>query len=310
MPYNATSPEEVAMSLGAMRVTMPALTLVYREEGSGSDGESHYASVPSSTDYQEVLDYACQCFEEVLPVNSDQYRFELRHEISKGCWASIHPRVFADLVNRSQIGELMLSARMARSRGSQGTQNNAIHDRPTTEPPPYATVVVAPQHPSYRVIDTPGLPIISAEHAAVCDRCNKEISGVRYRCTICDDFDYCAICIGIAPLEHGHRFDAIINLTTRVYRPIDEWRVTGTKPPPNTYQGGDSWDVNLSAIRFKCAECPDWDCCQGCFEKASKHHPNHTFIRATDSSVLVKELIESTEENWGQPPTHEDGVPV
>ncbi|CAE6452883.1 unnamed protein product [Rhizoctonia solani] len=293
MPYNATSPEEVAMSLGTMRIAVPALTLLYQEEGPGGDGEKHYASVPSSTNYQEVLDDARQCFEEVLPVGLD-YRFELKHEISKGCWASIHPRVFADLINRSQIGVFMLSARLARSRGAQN--NNAARDIPTTEPPPYATAVAVPERPSARVIGTPGLPIVNTEHAAVCDRCDKEISGVRYRCTVCNDFDYCAICITVAPLEHGHRFDAIINVTTRVYRPMDEWRVTGTNPPPNTYHGGDSWDVRcdicgmypLVGTRYKCAECPDWDTCQNCLEKASKHHPNHTFIRATDSSVLVK----------------------
>ncbi|KDN34617.1 hypothetical protein RSAG8_12279, partial [Rhizoctonia solani AG-8 WAC10335] len=296
MPYNATSPEEVAMSLGTMRIAVPALTLLYQEEGPGGDGEKHYASVPSSTNYQEVLDDARQCFEEVLPVGLD-YRFELKHEISKGCWASIHPRVFADLINRSQIGVFMLSARLARSRGAQN--NNAARDIPTTEPPPYATAVAVPERPSARVIGTPGLPIVNTEHAAVCDRCDKEISGVRYRCTVCNDFDYCAICITVAPLEHGHRFDAIINVTTKVYRPMDEWRVTGTNPPPNTYHGGDSWDVRcdicgmypLVGTRYKCAECPDWDTCQNCLEKASKHHPNHTFIRATDSSVLVKRRI-------------------
>ncbi|KAG8763694.1 hypothetical protein FRC11_013928, partial [Ceratobasidium sp. 423] len=173
---------------------------------------------------------------------------------------------------------------------------------PTTEPPPYAATIGAVQNrpsPPTQVIDTPGLPIVNTEHAAVCDRCDKEISGVRYRCTVCNDFDYCAICITVAPLEHGHRFDAIINTTTRVYRPMDEWRVTGANPPPNVYHGGNSWDVKcdicgmypLVGTRYKCAECPDWDACQNCLDKASKHHPNHTFIRATDSSTIMKASI-------------------
>ncbi|KAH7340906.1 hypothetical protein B0J17DRAFT_653277 [Rhizoctonia solani] len=281
------------MSLGTMRIAAPALTLVYQEvESPCSDGEKHYASIPSSTNYQEVLDDALQCFEEMLPFDLDKYRFELKHEISKGCWASIHPRVFSDLVNRSQIGELLLSVHLPRStRGTQGAQNNnASHGRPFTEPPPYTTVVAPPvqDHPSARIIDTPGLPIVTAEHAAICDRCNKEISGVRYRCTVCKDFDYCAICITVAPLEHGHRFDAIINATTRV-----------RMPTPNTYHGGSSWDIRcdicgvypLVGTRYKCAECPDWDVCQNCLEKASKHHPNHTFIRATDSSVIMKRRV-------------------
>ncbi|KAJ1309742.1 hypothetical protein OPQ81_006507 [Rhizoctonia solani] len=300
MPHNATSPEEVARSLGAMRIAAPALTLVYQEEGPNSSGEKHYASVPSSTNYQEVLDDACLCFEEILPDDLDQYRLELKHEISKGCWASIHPRLFGDLVDRSQIGELMLSARLARNRSTPSIQSNDVHDGSTTEPPSYAAAVVTAQDfPSARVIDTPGLPIVSTEHAATCDRCDKEISGVRYRCTVCHDFDYCAICITVAPLEHGHRFDAIINSRTKVYRPIDEWRVTGANPPPNIYHGGTSWDVKcdicgmypLVGTRYKCAECPDWDACQTCLEKATQHHPNHTFIRVADSSVLMKRRV-------------------
>ena len=42
---------------------------------------------------------------------------------------------------------------------------------------------------------------------AVCDRCNKRIDGIRYKCQHCPDFDYCTNCVGLASSIHpGHDF--------------------------------------------------------------------------------------------------------
>ena len=38
----------------------------------------------------------------------------------------------------------------------------------------------------------------------LCDGCNSKIVGIRYKCSVCDDFDYCEKCEEKMGLKHGH----------------------------------------------------------------------------------------------------------
>lgn len=45
----------------------------------------------------------------------------------------------------------------------------------------------------------------SVHNNIVCDGCEKSpITGIRYRCAVCDDFDFCEECEKKFALEHGH----------------------------------------------------------------------------------------------------------
>ncbi|KAJ1309743.1 hypothetical protein OPQ81_006508 [Rhizoctonia solani] len=221
------------------------LTIVYQE---GIAGEIHYASIPLSSNYQEVLEDARQCFEGYLPNNPT---LELKHEIDEGRWASIHPRLFGDLVQNSRLKEVKLSVRQiprsetgsSNDAGASGNPSRRSSTLPVEEPPSYAaaTSPVVRTTPA-RVLDNLVIPITEPLHAAYCDRCGQAIYGIRYKCVTCNDFDYCGVCIGPGPLEHGHRFDAIINTDVRLYRPRDAWRVTGEGAPSGAAQpAGDTW---------------------------------------------------------------------
>ncbi|CAE6405618.1 unnamed protein product [Rhizoctonia solani] len=283
----ATGGIEIAKSARHAARSPRMLTVVYQD---GTSGDAHYASIPPSSIYEEVLEDARQCFEEYLPNNP---KLELKHEIGEGRWASIHPRLFGGLVQNSRIKELKLSVRQTTRSGSGSGANNAAE-----EPPSYsAATSPTTRMTQTQVLDNPAIPITDPLHAAYCDRCSQAIYGIRYKCTICNDFDYCGVCIGLGPLEHGHRFDAIINTNVRLYRPRDAWRAMGEGQTPGVAQPtGDTWhecrcDIcgvsPIRGTRFKCAECPDWDACQSCLERSSELHPDHMFIRVTGDGVLV-----------------------
>ncbi|CAE6490615.1 unnamed protein product [Rhizoctonia solani] len=106
-------------SISTRSVASEMLTVVYQE---GTGGEVHYASIPLSSNYEEVLGDARQCFEGYLPNNP---KVELKHEIGEGRWASIHPRLFGNLVQGFRVKEFKLSVRQTlRSDSTSGSGTN------------------------------------------------------------------------------------------------------------------------------------------------------------------------------------------
>ena len=45
----------------------------------------------------------------------------------------------------------------------------------------------------------------STLHHALCDSCDKQITGVRYHCLYCDDFDCCSNCFSNASFPHKNK---------------------------------------------------------------------------------------------------------
>lgn len=316
MPFNATTSEEAASSY--RRSSKIQTQIVFYQEGFNT--EKNYASIPASTKYKEVLDSACECFEEFLPPNWETYVLDLQHEISEGRWAVIHPSLFEEAAEgaRPQFEEIKLRVRPPRNQRPTRIQINTGAVSPTASissasassavgPPSYDTAValattVQASGPLRLtlILENPEPPISAPRHDAWCDRCSQMIVGIRYKCATCEDFDYCSVCIAFAALEHGHRFDAIINGNTRLLRSIDAWRVTGREQTTGAASGADGTlafkhearcDIcgmnPIKGTRFKCAECPDWDVCQGCLERSFMVHPEHTFIRVTDPTILM-----------------------
>jgi hypothetical protein len=113
------------------------------------------------------------------------------------------------------------------------------------------------------------LPEVKVHDGVCCDNCNVfPIVGVRYKCSVCDDFDLCATCESKDCHPAAH--------------PLIKYKV-----PNNAHHGiiCDGCGVTpISGDRFKCLACPDYDLCTTCEEKGI-HPEDHPMmkIRVPDS---------------------------
>ena len=108
-------------------------------------------------------------------------------------------------------------------------------------------------------------------HAAICDGCDRTINGVRHKCLICPDWDYCSECIKTARYKHpNHRFAAL-------YDPIPEPHFPNPRHVGIYCDGPlcESKHDYISGTRFKCAICNDTDFCGNC-EASPRNFHNRT----------------------------------
>ncbi|GAA6009360.1 hypothetical protein JCM11491_004291 [Sporobolomyces phaffii] len=136
-----------------------------------------------------------------------------------------------------------------------------------------------------------------------CDRCLKTISGSRFKCQGCSNYDLCEFCIDFRTQFHpsAHVFYEIARPgsapvpSTRGAVEV-EMRATPrapsaatvtstvTPPPPAPTRPVvhnatcDGCQSTITGTRKKCVECPDYDLCSTCHDNsASSIHPGHTF---------------------------------
>lgn len=118
-------------------------------------------------------------------------------------------------------------------------------------------------------------------HPAFCDKCDKRITGVRYRCDECVDFDLCSECFPHRQVTHPeHTFIAVRDASDYLKSS------SGPRIPPvheHIYCDGPLCKdrvVMIKGVRYKCAICHDTDFCATC--EASPlldHDPSHPLIK-------------------------------
>jgi len=139
--------------------------------------------------------------------------------------------------------------------------------------------------------------VCKLEHQHVCDGCNERISGSRFHCKDCPDFDFCSSCFEKKRKDHNeaHNFEEITALSALKEAlknngvSIDAFFAPGkaTDEVQKTVHHAfcDRCDKTIEGIRWKCFECQDFDFCNTCFlesagkEDVKNHKKDHSFCK-------------------------------
>ena len=125
-----------------------------------------------------------------------------------------------------------------------------------------------------------------------CDGCKKgPITGKRYKCQTCHNFDYCECCYEKEKENHKHEF--------KVVKPIDFKKLRNEflkkfNPNGKAIHFGyicDGCEMNpIIGNRYKCTICDDFDYCEACEEKfRNEHrHPFLTIYKPTMDPISIK----------------------
>jgi hypothetical protein len=125
----------------------------------------------------------------------------------------------------------------------------------------------------------------------LCDNCDKEIAGERYKSTTQENFDLCSTCALSATgaeLEKIHKFKKITAFESLIACLNNGGTFDAafeTEQVPKVQQHCASCDICSQMIvgdRYKCLDCLDYDECASC-RSASKH--DHEFYCISDVTV-------------------------
>ena len=119
--------------------------------------------------------------------------------------------------------------------------------------------------------------IQTIHHNYRCNECNNNIpiKGIRYKCTMCPDFDFCENCEKIKGKKHGHPLIRLPyeNMLNNVYmKGID------VKNKNNLKVICDNCSKNIKENIYKCCKCSNYILCEKCIEKKQSEH-FHPFIK-------------------------------
>ncbi|KAI9227416.1 MAG: hypothetical protein DHS80DRAFT_2513, partial [Piptocephalis tieghemiana] len=113
-------------------------------------------------------------------------------------------------------------------------------------------------------------------HPALCDLCDLQLSGARYKCLTCPDYDLCEACKPLAPHRHpGHWF-------VRVHTTEDLIEPRGDCHRQHIGVVCDYCRTAVSGARYKCLQCANYDLCANCEAlpmRESIHPTSHVFIK-------------------------------
>ena len=119
----------------------------------------------------------------------------------------------------------------------------------------------------------------------ICDGCDKNLRGIRYKCGSCPDYDLCSTCYAKVESLHDAKH-AFFQMKTPIRRD-QRLRLPYHKPlyhqsldlekQGNLHEGFycDGCDASpIQGLRYRCMECHDYDLCETCNAKGNSLHSN------------------------------------
>ncbi|KAJ3731958.1 hypothetical protein DFJ43DRAFT_998241 [Lentinula guzmanii] len=154
-------------------------------------------------------------------------------------------------------------------------------------------------------------------HGVWCDFCHSVIEGVRHKCLDCPDYDLCTSCItGGGAGNHNlfHEFFEISEpgrvVVHNVFSGSGE-REAAPQPPRRANEAPaqsnqpvvhsatcDLCESRIRGDRYKCLNCPDWDCCATCFTITEEHHPSHAFVKISHPDDFIRRATSTAKEHF------------
>jgi next to BRCA1 gene 1 protein len=151
------------------------------------------------------------------------------------------------------------------------------------------------------------------KHNAICDGCNKNISGVRHKCLDCPDWDYCDDCHANAGFVHPtHRFVAICEPIKEVPRSrAFRFVHAGIYCDGPVCASTNACKRDIVGDRYKCAVCHDLDFCATCeASPANTHNKTHPLIKFKSPVRHVSVTTTGERGDGTSIPTMGDRIPI
>lgn len=138
-----------------------------------------------------------------------------------------------------------------------------------------------------------------------CDGCLTSIRGTRYKCDQCPDYDLCGTCLPLlynnALHPETHTFTAMLHhgLEDRI-----KFGGSAARAPHQHSRHPATCDICsqvVVGVRWKCLNCPDWDCCSSCSQSLADIHPGHSFVKLQKPTDYVTNPAADAKHNVHHP---------